>query len=52
MTNTFGYITEKDGRFFAKDIFMVAQLRGSNRIGELLTRQARNCIYSLFVLIL
>ena len=41
-----GYITEKDGRLFC---YIVTHFRGCNGIGDLLTRQARNFIYTVAI---
>ena len=43
-TNVFGCITEKNGRSFC---CIATYFRGCNGIGDLLTRQARNFIYSM-----
>ena len=37
------HVTEKDGRLFR---YIVTYFRGCNGIGDLLTRQARNFIYT------
>ena len=43
-TNIFGYTTEKDERLFC---YIITHFRGCNGIDDLLTRQARNFIYSM-----
>ena len=42
-SRVFGYITEEDGRLFC---YIVTHFRGCYGIGDLLTRRARNFIYS------
>ena len=46
-TNVFGCITEKNGRLFC---CIATYFRGCNGIGDLLTRQARNFIYTLYTM--
>ena len=48
-TNVFGCITEKNGRLFC---CIATYFRGCNGIGDLLTRQARNFIYTEFLLVI
>ena len=47
LTDIFGYITEKDGRLFWYIVTHFWNRRiGCIEIGDLLTRQARNFIYT------